>query len=144
MDQLTKLLDIERIKTLRSLFSHYFDSRDLDGLLGLFASDAVCEFPEEFGGEWRGEVELRDNFRSYLESYDKNWATIHAITNHVVTLHSKFTATGCCYLLDYVVQNNNSPLYAIAVFNDQYSKLDEKWLIQRSSIDFIWRAPSGY
>ena len=143
MDQITKLLEIDRIKTLRSLFSHYFDSRDLDGLLSLFASDAVCEFPAEFGGDWRGEVALRNNFRFYLDSYDNDWATIHAITNHVVTLHSDCTATGCCYLLDYVIQNDKSPLYAIAVFNDRYSKLDDEWRIQHSSIDFIWRASSA-
>jgi ketosteroid isomerase-like protein len=141
MDQLTQLVEAEKIKRLRSLFSHYFDSRNLDALVGLFAPDALCEFPDEFGGNWRGQAELRKNFQSYMDSYDHDWATIHAITNHVVTFNADGTATGCCYLLDYLVQQERYPLHAVAVFNDLYTKVGEDWLIQRTRIDFHWQAP---
>ena len=142
MDQWHRLVEIEKIKNLRSLFSHHFDSRDLDSLVGLFASDAVCEFPEEFGGNWRGQAEIRTRFRSYLDSYHRDWSTIHAITNHVVTLEGHDRAVGTCYLLDYLVEQQESPLYAIAVFDDVYVRLDHQWLIQRMRIQFHWRAGS--
>jgi hypothetical protein len=41
------IINIEEIKKLRSLYSHYFDAQDLDKLCALFTEDAKCEWDED-------------------------------------------------------------------------------------------------
>ena len=48
------LLEIEGIKKLRIMYLHYLDGGDVDSLASLFCEDAVCEFGENYGGDWFG------------------------------------------------------------------------------------------
>jgi len=54
-----ELLEIEEIKRLRIMYSHYIDGCDIDNLTGLFCEDAVCEFGEAYGGDWVGRETIR-------------------------------------------------------------------------------------
>lgn len=138
MTEITDLVEVEKIKNVKALYAYYFDARNLEKLVDLFAEDGVCEFSEEFGGHWVGKESIRENFRIQLEKLDRDWATIHAITNHVVTLNADGTATGRCYLLDYMVQREENPLFAVAVYDDLFRKVGNRWLIQRTRINFHW------
>jgi hypothetical protein len=60
-----ELLEIEEIKQLRVLYSHYLDGGDLEGLVDLFCEDAVCEFGENYGGDWVGRDAIRQNYAPY-------------------------------------------------------------------------------
>jgi len=57
-----ELLEIESIEQVRFLYSHHLDGGDLDGLVGLFCDDAVCEFGDTYGGTWVGIEEIRKNY----------------------------------------------------------------------------------
>lgn len=138
MSEMAEFVEIEKIKNVKALYSYYFDARKLEKLVDLFADDAVCEFTEEFGGHWIGKVNIRQNFKFQLDKLDRDWATIHAITNHVVALNADGTASGRCYLLDYMVQREENPLFAVAVYDDLFCKVGSRWLIQRTRIEFHW------
>lgn len=57
-----ELLEIERIKNVRHLYCHYYDGGNIDGLMTLFTEDAICEFGENFGGDWVGHKHIREKF----------------------------------------------------------------------------------
>lgn len=135
-----KLLDIEQIKNLRVLYSHYLDSADVDNLVSLFTEDAVCDFGR---GIWRGREELRRNFIEVHQHFDTNnkgsYPYLHAVTNHWVEITGEDSAEGRCYLLDYVTADPaKSPLLLLGVYADEYRKTEAGWRISRSRIDFVW------
>ncbi len=77
-----ELLEIEEIKQLRIMYSHYLDGGDLEGLVGLFCEDAVCEFGENYGGDWVGRETIRKNYSSYTSDEIKPFSMfMHAVTN---------------------------------------------------------------
>jgi hypothetical protein len=39
-----ELLEMEAIKQVRHLYSHYYDGNRLEDLVSLFTDDAICEF----------------------------------------------------------------------------------------------------
>lgn len=143
MTTIDELLDIHEIKNLRNLYSVYFDRKDLDKLVALFTPDAVCEFSPEYGGDWEGTETIRKNFKEYLEQEELPWSVMHAITNHVVELTGPDTARGLCYLIDLNLESGNeNPLFLFGTYNDVYKKIDGRWLLHRTRIDFLW--PTRY
>jgi len=133
------LIDIHEIKNLRILYSSYFDGKDIEGLMGLLTPDAVCEFGPEYGGNWDSPEVIRNNFQSYLDEEDEPWSVMHAITNHHVELTGPDTAKGRCYLIDLNLETGNeNPLYLFGIYDDLYKKIDGKWLLYRTRIDFLW------
>jgi hypothetical protein len=44
-----ELPEIEEIKNVRIMYSHHFDSGDIDSLAAPFYEDAICEFGEAYG-----------------------------------------------------------------------------------------------
>ena len=50
------LLEIERIRKLRVLYSYYLDAGEFDALAALFCEDAVCEFGPF--GVWTGRATI--------------------------------------------------------------------------------------
>ncbi len=140
MNKANDIVEIEKIRKLRALYSYHFDSRNLDKLISLFTDDAVCEFSEEFGGSWVGIDAIRENYKIQLDRLGKDWSTVHAITNHVIDIEGD-SASGQCYLLDYIVSSESNPLFAIAVYYDDYKKVENQWRIHRTRLDFHWMNP---
>ena len=139
MKTLQDLLDIEEIKNLRILYSHYFDGQEIDKLMGLLTEDVVCEFGPEYGGDWVGHETIRKNFLGYMESEGQPWSVMHAITNHIIELTGPDTARGRCYLLDLnLADADQNPVFLVGVYDDLYRKVDGRWLIDRTRIDFLW------
>jgi ketosteroid isomerase-like protein len=136
---LQDLLDVEEIKNLRTLYSHYFDGQEIDKLMGLFTEDVICEFGPEYGGNWVGHETIRKNFLGYMENEGQPWSVMHAITNHIIELTGPDTARGRCYLLDLnLTDADQNPLFLVGVYDDLYRKADGRWLIDRTRIDFLW------
>jgi len=136
---LQDLLDVEEIRNLRILYSHYFDGQEIDKLMGLLTEDVVCEFGPEYGGNWVGHETIRKNFLSYMDREGQPWSVMHAITNHIIELTGPDTAGGRCYLLDLnLADANTNPLFLFGVYDDLYRKVDGHWLIHRTRIDFLW------
>ena len=91
---LEELLEKETIKELRIMYSHYFDGKNIDGLVDLFTDDAVCEFGPNYGGDWVGKEQIRQNFAQYAEGEGAPFAVLHAVTNPWIRLIDESTANG--------------------------------------------------
>jgi hypothetical protein len=136
-----ELLEIEEIRNLRVLYSHFFDGCDLDGLVGLFTEDAVCEFGPAFGGDWVGRDVIRANYaQQYERTAGVDHSFLHVVTNPWVELLAADRARGRCYLLDIStsVPAGSNPLRLLGIYVDSYRKLDRRWYIDRTRIDFLW------
>ena len=109
---LEEMLEKETIKELRIMYSHFFDGKEVDALADLFTEDAVCEFGPE---------------------------VIHAVTNPWIRLIDDTTANGRWYLHDlFTREGADSPLGLYGIYDDVYKKVDGRWLIHRTRIDFLW------
>ena len=136
---LDRLLEIEEIRQLRVLYSHYFDGKQLGGLVDLFTDDAVCEFVPDYGGDWVGKPQIRENYAKYLASEGPEFGVMHAVTNHNVRLVDATTAHGRSYLLDLrTTEGVENPLILFGVYDDLYKKVGGAWKIHRTRIDFLW------
>ena len=139
MDPVTRLIEIEAIKDTRHMYSHYFDGRRLDDLVGLFTADAVCEFGAAYGGDWIGRAQIRTNYARYLSADAPAHGVMHSVTNPWIRLDSADSARGRWYLLDlHTSPGVENPLILFGIYDDLYRKVDGRWLIHRTRIDFLW------
>ena len=137
MPTLDDLLDLEAIRDLRIKYSHYFDAGEVDRLVDLFTDDAVCEFGEDYGGDWVGRETIRQNYVRYHED-EPAFRFLHATTNHLVELRGADRATGRAYLLDLVLAAEGQPLQLLGIYDDDYVKQGGEWRIALTRIDFLW------
>lgn len=135
-----ELLDIESIRKTRNLYSYYLDAGDLDALVDLFTEDAVCEFGPY--GVWEGKATIRANYevveRPMIEK--GGFQTLHANTNHWVELTGADTGVGRVYLIDLMLDGDadKNPMVWLGLYDEAYRKVDGKWKISRSSLQFLW------
>ena len=139
MDALQELLETEAIKKLRILYSHCFDGQLLDELVDLFTEDAVCEFGPAYGGDWVGKEQIRANYETYLQNEGPVHGVMHVTTNPLIRIIDGNTAHGRWYLLDLrTTEGVENPLILFGIYDDLYAKVDGRWLIHRTRIDFLW------
>ena len=134
-----EMLEIATIKEIRIMYSHCFDGKDLDGLVDLFTDDAVCEFGPDYGGDWVGKDQIRANFAQYAEREGPPFAVLHGVTNPWIRLIDADTANGRWYLHDlFTSEGQENPLGLYGIYDDLYKKIDGRWRIHRTRIDFLW------
>ncbi len=134
-----ELCEIEEIKNLRHLYSHYYDGQRVDELAALFTEDAVCEFGEAFGGNWVGREQIHRNYATYATEEGPEYGVLHAVTNPWIRLVDETTAHGRWYLLDLrTTEGVENPLILFGIYDDTYKKTADGWRIQRTRIDFLW------
>ena len=139
MNALEQLAEIEAVKNLRIQYSHYFDGKQIDALADLFTEDAVCEFGPGYGGDWVGKAQIHANFIQYAEAEGPAYGVMHAVTNPLIRLVDETTAHGRWYLLDLrTTEGVENPLILFGIYDDLYHKVDGRWLIHRTRIDFLW------
>lgn len=144
--KLDELLAIEEIKNLRLAYSAYFDSQDIEKLGSIFAEDAVCEFSEEYGGDWVGRETIKANYAAVAQQVGAPYNAIHAVTNPWIELTGPDTATGRWYLIEYLTRQGSltsqgghaNPLFYVGVYQDEYRKVEGRWLISRVRLEFLW------
>lgn len=138
---LQQLSDIEAIRRAKAMYSWNYDSLDLEGLLSLFTKDAVCDFGPY--GTWVGIDAIRDGYKVNLAREGTPFSTIHAMANQVIELQGD-TAHSRCFLLDIVMgAGNENPLRLLGIYDEDFRRVDGRWLISRSRIDFLWTADAG-
>ncbi len=140
MYTLEQLNDLECIRRLRVLYSHYYDGQDLDALCSLFTKDALCRFGAGHGGDWNCLPAIRANYAAWFEKFPGSFSVLHAVTNHWVELTGPVSATGRAFLLDYNFHRPQrpTPLGTVGVYDDVYAKTESGWKFQRMSLDFLW------
>jgi hypothetical protein len=154
-----ELLAREEIKALRSAYSAHFDAHEVDALAALFTEDAVCEFGPY--GEWHGRDTIRANYAQVIGAIAAPFDTLHVATNPHLRITSPTTAIGRWYLIDLVARQqpgifesrggHDHPLIYLGMYEDDYRKVDGRWLIAHVRLHFLWpekaykglRHPSG-
>ena len=139
MTPLEQLVEKEAVKELRIMYSHYFDGKAIDALADLFTEDAVCEFGPDYGGDWVGKAQIHANFATYAEREGPEYGVLHSVTNPWIRLIDETTANGRWYLHDLrTTEGIENPLILYGIYDDLYKKVDGRWLIHRTRIDFLW------
>ena len=97
------LLDKEEIRQLRQRYSELLDSGEADKMGEVFTEDAVVKVTV---GSMEGLPAICSSLKDAYKAFDTHnrahFPFVHAITNHQITLTGADTATGSCYLLDFV------------------------------------------
>lgn len=137
---LEELLEIEAIKEMRQLYSHYYDGNMLDELVDLFTDDAICEYGPNFGGDWVGKDQIRSRYHDFLIGSGRAvHSQMHAITNPWIRLLGKDEAYGRWYQLNLnVAEGATNPINLFGIYDDIYRKVEGRWKIHRTRIDFLW------
>ena len=135
---LRDLLEIEKIRKVKLLYSHLMDSGQIDALADLFTEDAICEFGPEYGN-WEGRETIRSNYHGVFDEQN-HFDTMHHGTNHYVELTGQDTATGRSYLIDIVTTTKpeDQPIVWFGLYDEDYLKVAGQWLIKRCSLQFLW------
>jgi len=137
--RLRKLLEIEAIREIRQHYSTYLDTLQVDKLADLYTENALCEFGPY--GEWRGRETIRENYRGVVGGEGAGlFNSMHHNTNHNIELVSDTRAKGRSYLIDVVTSTEKTaqPVLWYGVYDEDYEKVGEKWLIDRCSLQFLW------
>ena len=134
---LREMIEIDAIKRTKLLYSHLIDTVRIDELADLFTEDAVCEFGPF--GNWEGRETIRANYHG-IEDGLPPFAAMHSTCDHLVELTGPDTARGRSYLLEPSTQKNadENPFIFLGVYDEDYRKVDGKWLIARSALQFFW------
>lgn len=146
---LHEFLEKESIRELRYAYSACIDGQDYGQLATLFTEDAVCEFGMEFGGNWVGRETIATNYRTVMATYGGPFEVIHVVTNPLITLTGPYTARGRWYLLDLLHRQQpgtpavtaggeTNPLLYTAIYEDEYRKVEGRWLFSRIRIHLLW------
>lgn len=138
MQELRELLEKEKIRKLKQLYSHLMDNGQIDALADIFTEDAVCEFGPEYG-QWEGRETIRANYHGVFDTQNR-FDAMHHITNHYIDLTGPDTATGRSYLLDVVTtaKPEDQPIVWFGVYDEDYQKVNGTWLIKRCTLQFLW------
>ena len=138
IQELGQLLDKEKIRKLKQLYSHLMDSGQIDALANLFTEDAVCEFGPEYGN-WEGRETIRTNYHDVFDAQDQ-FSAMHHITNHYIDMTGPDSAVGLSYLIDVVTTTSpeDQPIVWFGLYDEQYQKVDGNWLIKKCSLQFLW------
>jgi hypothetical protein len=134
-----QLVDLEEIRTLRHLYSHYYDGGDVEGIAGLFTPDAVCEFGPDYGGDWIGRDTIQANYGRFMSRYGGIFNVMHVVTNPYIRLDGEDRAVGRWYLLDLrTAPGTENPLILFGIYDDEYKRGSDGWRIHRTRIHFLW------
>lgn len=138
IQELRNLLEIEKIRKVKQLYSHLMDSGQIDALADLFTEDAICEFGPEYGN-WESRETIRTNYHGVFDGQVK-FQAMHHCTNHYVDLTGPDTATGRSYLIDVVTNAapEEQPIVWFGVYDEDYQKINGQWLIKRCTLQFLW------
>ena len=138
ISELKELLEKEKIRKLKQLYSHLMDSKQIDALADIFTEDAVCEFGPEYGS-WEGRETIRTNYHGVFDEQPQ-FNAMHHITNHYVDLTGPDTATGRSYLIDVITatEPDGQPIVWFGLYDEDYQKIDGKWYIKRCTLQFLW------
>ncbi|MDP6376534.1 MAG: nuclear transport factor 2 family protein [Pseudomonadales bacterium] len=137
ISKLRELLEIEAIRHTKLLYSHLMDTARIDDLANIFTEDAVCEFAHY--GNWEGRETIRKNYHAVEDDMQPFFA-MHGTCNHLVELTGPDTATGRSYLYEPMTEKaaDENPLIYLGVYDEEYRKVDGRWLISRCTLQFLW------
>lgn len=117
--ELARLMDIEAIIRLRSLYCYYADLKDCDNWANLFTEDGV--FETDVFGIYRG--------RETIRALQHLPFAVHYVMNPIIDVDGD-RATGKWLLFEpcsFPVGNKRQPVWGMAKYEDEYRRIDGVW-----------------
>ena len=134
---LRELLDIEKIRKLKLLYSQLMDSRDIDALVEILSEDAVCEFGPY--GTWRGKTEIHEGWKAVFTDREP-YSGFHVTTNQWVELTGPDSAVSRAYLIDTVhaPDPRSFPVIWFGLYDEKYARIDGDWKMTECTLQYLW------
>jgi hypothetical protein len=142
--ELRSLLEIEKIRKVKNLYSHLMDSRQLEAMMELYTEDAVGEWGP--AGTCHGRAEILASLKKSYEGRPP-YAGLHITTNMWVELTGPTTAIARTYLHDVITgvhDPRTTPVIWFAIYDEDFKKVGKDWQISRSRIQFLWPSWHAY
>lgn len=152
MDDTARLLAIEEIKTLKARYFRYVDEKNWDGLVGLFAPDAV--FDHSKGGSihnpWTGEWEPplpkepilsvgREAILTRIRAVVENLRTTHQGFMPEIDIIDTKTARGVWAMSDQLYDRSGRLILSgHGYYNETYERRTEGWVIKTIALSRLW------
>lgn len=130
--------DVEAIKQLKARYCRLIDTKDWDGLAGVFADDVEVDLSGEGAGVTRGATE----FVSFLQTVLGNAVTVHHGHTPEIELTSTTTAAGIWALEDQLWWPEGGPfthMHGFGHYHETYEKTDTGWRIKTLTITRLQR-----
>lgn len=135
--ELRLLLEVEKVKKVKLLYSQLMDARDIERLIDIVWDDAVCEYGPY--GVWRGKQEIYAGWKAVFEG-SQPYAGFHVTTNHWVEMTSATTAKCRSYLVDIVHEPDprTDPVIWYGIYDEDYEKRGGVWKMTFCRLEFLW------
>ena len=135
--ELRTLLDVEKIRKIKLLYSQLMDSRDIDALVEILSDDAVCEFGPY--GVWNGKAEIHAGWKEVFKDAVP-YAGFHITTNQWVELTGPDSAVSRSYLIDTVHEPDprSNPIVWLGLYDEKFEKRNGEWKMTHCALQFLW------
>lgn len=136
--ELRKLLEIEKIRKVRTLYCQLIDGLRIDELAELLHEDAVTEFGPY--GTLRGKKAIYENYKTNFIKDRVPYAMLHHASNLWIELTGPTTAISRSFLHDThcIPDPRTNPVKWLGIYDEDYEKVAGKWLIKHSRLQFLW------
>jgi hypothetical protein len=145
---LRKLLEVEKIRKVKTLYSQLMDARDWQVLSLIFAEDVVAELgaygnlvgraavTAAISGEGPDEEGVLPSLMRGRAPYDG----LHNTTNMWIELTGPDRAIARTYLHDVLFESHPriNPVFMFGIYDEDYVKRDGAWQIARFRVQFLW------
>ena len=134
--------DIEEIKKLKARYFRLMDTKDWDGLAGVFTEDVVIDVTGEGGGVTNSVSE----YIPFLRSAIGDVVTVHHGHMPEIELTSPTTAEGTWALEDQLWWPEGAPLshmHGFGHYHETYEKRGGSWRIKSMTITRLHRLVLG-
>ena len=122
--------DIEAIKQLKARYFRMMDTKDWDGMRGVFADDVFIDTTDSGGRVVRG----ADDFMAGLRALLADVVTVHHGHMPEIELTSETTATGVWSMEDMLRWPNGGELHGFGHYHETYEKADGRWRIKTMTL----------
>lgn len=140
MDPLSALLIEAECSRLTIRYGHCIDAYDDEGVVALFAEDAVWNHATH--GPLRGHAEIR----RFLAGRDRSTLMRHVMSNFEIEILDASRARGLSYWTGYVAHNHTPgteasarPPFSVGEYRDDYVLVDGRWRIASRTMRHVFR-----
>lgn len=126
-ERISRLEDIEAIRSLQARYQRCLDTRDFDGLAECFTEDAVSSY-----GNGSMSYSGRDAILEFLRgAMTLDMPSSHLIHGGEIDVRDNSTASAKWYLEDYLLHRKyKMKLHGTAIYDVDYVKSDNGWKIK--------------
>lgn len=136
---LKEMEDRMALKELVDVFSNLADVKDVETQVLLFTEDAEVNSYRDgkLTSSLKGRKELAERFGAFLSLFE---TVYHINGQQTVTIDGdKATGTSYCQVVLIGNENGKKMMNMQGVrYNDEYVRVDGKWLIAKRTSDFVW------